>query len=94
MITKTLQIQEISVNELTELITVSLLIKIEKYLDQLKKEETDVLLTLAEVAEYLRVSLVTISQWSKIGVLTPLRIGNRVLFSKKDILNILDESRP
>ena len=51
----------------------------------------DELLTRQEVAEYLRISLVTIHSWNKHGILNPIRMGNRILYKKQDILDVLEE---
>ena len=91
MITKTIQITEVSVDELADKVADKLLLKIESYLKQLSKTKNDELLTRKEVAEYLRVSLVTFSSWSKYGIINPIRMGNRVLFKKQDILNVLEQ---
>ncbi len=39
----------------------------------------------------LRVSLVTIGVWSKVGILNPIRMGNRIFFKEQDILNTLEQ---
>lgn len=44
------------------------------------------LLTRKEVAQILKVSLVTLHHWSKKGLLTPHRIGNKIRFNKADVL--------
>lgn len=44
------------------------------------------LLTRKEVAQILKISLVTIHHWSKKGLLTPHRIGNKIRFNKADVL--------
>ena len=43
------------------------------------------LLTRKEVAQILKVSLVTLHHWSKKGLLTPHRIGNKIRFNKADV---------
>lgn len=47
-------------------------------------------LTRKEVASLLDVSLVTIHEWCKKGILKPKRIGTRVRFSLADIEEILE----
>lgn len=93
MITKTIQIQELTVDELTEKIAEKLLFKIENYLKQIAEKDDDVLLTRLEVADYLKVSLTTIHHWSKNGILEPLRIGNRVYYKRKTIIDNLEGKR-
>ena len=83
MITKTIQITEVSVEELANKVADKLLFKIEDYLKELSKPKNDELLTRKEVANYLRISLVTIHSWNKYGILNPIRMGNRILYKKK-----------
>lgn len=41
--------------------------------------------TRKEVSQILSISLVTISDWSKKGILKPYRIGNRIRFKRKEV---------
>mgnify|MGYP001067316095 CR=1 FL=1 len=91
MITKTIQITEVSVEELADKVADKLMFKIQNYLDELSKPKNDELLTRKEVANYLRISLVTIHSWNKYGILNPIRMGNRILYKKQDILDVLEE---
>jgi len=59
-----------------------------------KQQPTDTtpeLLTRAETAEYLGVSLPTLNDWTKNGTVKGLRIGGRVRYKKTDVLNALQE---
>ncbi len=91
MFTKTIQITEVSVEELAGKVADKLMFKIQNYLDELSKSKNDELLTRKEVANYLRISLVTIHSWNKYGILNPIRMGNRILYKKQDILDVLEE---
>ena len=91
MITKTIQITEASVEELADKVADKLMFKIQNYLDELSKPKNDELLTRKEIANYLRISLVTIHSWNKYGILNPIRMGNRILYKKQDILDVLEE---
>tara|TARA_A200000113_G_C8699731_1_gene301537 strand:+ start:274 stop:570 length:297 start_codon:yes stop_codon:yes gene_type:complete len=42
-------------------------------------------LTRKEVAEILKVSLVTLSDWNKKGVLKPYRLGNLIRYKREEI---------
>ena len=90
MITKTIQINEITVDELADKVADKLLLKIEHYLKELGNPKNESLLTRQETADFLRISLVTIHQWSKYEIINPIRLGNRVYFKKQDILNKLE----
>ena len=93
MITKTIQITEVTVDELADKVADKLLFKIEDYLKELSKSKNDELLTRQEVAEYLRISLVTIHSWNKHGILNPIRMGNRIFYKKQDILDVLEQQK-
>lgn len=43
------------------------------------------LLTREETAEYLKISLTTLWNWSKIGILCSYRIGNRVYYKRSEV---------
>lgn len=49
--------------------------------------------TRKQTAEILQVSLVSLSEWSKSGVLPTVKIGSRVRYKKSDVLNALKEVR-
>ncbi len=69
---------------------------IEKLLGEFSKQftpkEPQVWLSRKDVSELLGVSLVTVHNWSKIGVLYPFKIGTRVHFKRSDIEETLLKS--
>jgi len=95
MISKTVTIQEVSVEELVEKISNSLLNKLEPHFKKLIKENysNDNLLSRKEVGKYLNISLVTVHLWSKEGILKPYKLGTRIYFKEKEILKRLEDSR-
>jgi DNA-directed RNA polymerase specialized sigma24 family protein len=54
--------------------------------------ELDELLTRAETARLLHVSLVTLRNYEKRGILQPSRLGRRVLYSRAQVLACLEAS--
>ena len=92
MIHKTIQIQEITVEELADKVADKLLLKIEKYLNKLNTKKEDTLLTRKEAALYLRVSLTTIHHWTKNRILKAYYMGNRVYYKKEEIYKILEKN--
>lgn len=60
MFTKTVQITEVTVDELADAVADKLMLKIENYLKELSKKKNDEILSRQEVADYLKISLVTI----------------------------------
>lgn len=83
------QIQNLEVNELKELIEIS----VKKALEQKasKQEPETELLTRNQVSKLLGISLVTLTEWIKQGKIPALRIGTRVRFKKDEVLNSLQE---
>ena len=75
----------ITPTELTE----TILKGVKNQLDDLKKNyqprEPEEFLTRVETSKLLKISLVTIHQWVKDGILKPYKVGNRTYFSRKDI---------
>jgi len=92
MIHKTIQIQEIIVKELAEKVSDKLVLKIEKYLKELNAKKDDTLITRQEVASYLSISLQTIHNWTKKGVLSVYYMGNRVYYKKEEIFKTLERN--
>jgi len=51
-------------------------------------------LTVKEVAIYLRVSRVTVWRWCQRGTLPALRVGRNWRIHREDLLNLLDSPQP
>lgn len=51
-------------------------------------------LTRKETAELLCVSLVTIHDWSRSGIIHPYKVGNRTYFKQSEIMEVLNQSNP
>ena len=92
MIQKTIQIQEITVEELAEKVSDKLVVKNEKYLNELNAKKDDTLITRKEVVSYLRVSFPTIDNWTKKGILRAYYMGNRVYYKKEEIFKTLERN--
>lgn len=54
-----------------------------------KKHSQEEYLTRKELAELFKVTLPTISDWSKKGILKPYRLGNLVRFKKSEVESTL-----
>lgn len=63
--------------------------QLEKFSQNFTPKEPTLWITRKEVSELIGVSLVTIHNWSKEGVIIPYKIGNRVRFKRSDIEQIL-----
>ena len=86
---KIILLYNITPDELKEMIIADLKIEIEKLLLKLKVDKPVEYLTRKQVSEILKVSLVTIHSWAKIGILQPYRIGNRVRFKSNELEDAL-----
>ena len=70
--------------------------RIENHLLTIKDQPTappDELLTRKAVAELLQITLPTVHEWTKKGILTAYRIGNRVKYKKAEILENLTKNK-
>ncbi|WP_455626328.1 helix-turn-helix domain-containing protein [Parabacteroides sp.] len=66
---------------------------VRKVLDDLKPQKSEDsirLLTRAEAAKMLRISLPTLADWTRQGMIPAQRIGRRVLYAISDIENTLE----
>ena len=84
------QIENISVDELTEIIAEKLVDKLEKRIATLvSKQNDDELLSRTETAKILKVELTTLWSWTKKGKITAYGIGNRVYYKRGEIMKAL-----
>ncbi|WP_298948569.1 helix-turn-helix domain-containing protein [uncultured Polaribacter sp.] len=92
MITKTIQIQEITVDELADKVADKLLNKIKHYLDVLHTNESDVYLTRQETADFLKINITTLWHWTNKGKIKSYGIGNRRYYNKQEIIALLKKN--
>ena len=55
-------------------------------------KEPEDFLSRKETATLLKISLVTLHQWSNDGILRPMKMGNRTYFSRKEIEKVMYNS--
>lgn len=85
-----IQVENISVEELTEIIAEKLVDKIETRIAMLiSKQNDEELLTRTETAKILKVELTTLWSWTKKGKITAYGIGNRVYYKRGEIMKSL-----
>ena len=89
MITKTIEIQEITVDELADKVADKLLNKIKHYLDDLQTNESDVYITRQETADFLKINITTLWHWTNKGKIKSYGIGNRRYYNKQEIIALL-----
>ena len=61
----------------------------ESFIQQEKESDLNSLLSRKEVAEFLKISLPTLLNYQKSGILRCHRIGSRVLFKKSEVMEAL-----
>lgn len=83
MITKTIQIQEITVDELADKVAEKLLSKIEVYLKEYATKNDEKLLTRKEASSFLKIDQSTLWNWSKKGILVPLELEIECIIKNK-----------
>ena len=89
---KTIQLLNLSTDELKEAISSDLKPQLETLRQELKQQEPEEeLLTRKEVAEKLKITLPTVSSWSKKGILKSHRLGKLVRFKKSEVDKALKE---
>ncbi|MCF6182734.1 helix-turn-helix domain-containing protein [Lutibacter sp.] len=93
MISKIIQIQEITVDELADKVAGKLLNKIDVYLKGYAIKNDDTILTRQETAKFLKINLSTLWSWSKKRILIPFGMGNRVYYKKQEIIDYLENHR-
>lgn len=77
-------------NEIVSLIREAFNVELAEHLKQQEGEsDYNILLSRKEVAEYLKISLPTLHNYQKSGILKYHRVGSRILFKKGEILEAL-----
>ena len=85
-----IQIENISVEELTEIIAEKLVDKLEKKIAALISAQNDEeLLTREETAQLLKIDISTLWNWTKKGKIISHGIGNRVYYKRGEIKKAL-----
>jgi len=58
-----------------------------------EKSDKDTLIKPKEAASFLKVSLVTINEWTKKGILTSYSMGRRKFYKKNEIIEALSSTK-
>jgi hypothetical protein len=93
MVTKTIQITEVTMDELADKVADKLLLKIKSYLADLNKKEKDVYLTRKQTAKFLKISSSTLWRWTNKGKVISYGIGNRRYYKKQEIMDTLKKNQ-
>lgn len=86
-------LQGISLSQLLTQIEALIGNQIKQIAPPIKDEEPNKLMSRKDVADYLQISLPTLSEWTKMGWLRSYKIGNRILYKSKEVDNSLRERK-
>ncbi|MCT4172065.1 helix-turn-helix domain-containing protein [Elizabethkingia anophelis] len=84
-----IQFSQITVEELGQFIEEKIASAIKKS-TIISKSEERLLYTRKETAELLDISLTTLHNWNKAGILNAKKMGSRVYYSKEDVMALLN----
>ena len=86
---KITQVHHINDDDLTQTILEGVEQKLNSFKENFEPKKPTEWLTRKEVCNILSISLVTVTDWSKKGIITPYRIGNRIRFKRNEIESAL-----
>jgi excisionase family DNA binding protein len=89
MNTNSILLQNLSTEQLTDLIGNVFDTKLENFKKNFNTNDPDILLTRAEACEFLKIEQTTLYHWVKAGKVQCYGIANRRFFKKSDLLNSL-----
>ena len=90
---KTLQLIQLSVQDLTDLVSSCISTELEKanhYFSSKAANPQEELLTRDETSKLLKISLTTLWKHSKTGTLPAKKIGHKVYYFRQDVMNRLN----
>jgi len=93
MVTKTIQITEVSIDELADKVADKLMLKIKGYLDELDKKDNEVYLTRKETVDFLKINPTTLWNWTNKGKVISYGIGNRRYYNKQELIDVLRKNQ-
>ncbi len=93
MKTKTIEITEVTVDELADKVADKLLEKIKHYIEYLASNENDVFLTRTEAAEFFKIHATTLWHWTNKGKVKSYGLGNRRYYNKKELIDVLKRNK-
>jgi hypothetical protein len=91
----TIQLIQVTPTELADLISESVKAQLKELYQELKespKTEEAEFISRKETAELFKISLVTVHEWSKLGLIKPYKLGNRTYYKRSELLEKLYSS--
>lgn len=83
-------IQNVTLQELQEMISNTLEEKFKAFTSTRERIEEN-LLTRKETAKLLRISLPTLADWTRQGILKSINLGRRVLYARSEVQRVLEQ---
>lgn len=91
-----IQFINFSQEEFAELISKSVKSQFEELVKESTKEQpqndSEIYLTRKEASKLLKVSLVTVHSYCKKNIIRPLKIGNKTMFNKAELIKVVESS--
>jgi ribosomal protein S20 len=90
-----IQLIQVTPEQLANLISESVKTQIKDFYQSTNKEphpEKEKFLTRKETADFFRISLYTIHDWMKKGIIKPYKAGNRTYFKEAELIEVLNQS--
>ena len=90
-----IQLIQVSPEQLANLISESVHAQIKDLFvkdEQTPQRDSEVFLTRKETAEFFKISLYTIHDWVKKGIIKPYKAGNRTYFKQSELVEVLNNS--
>lgn len=88
---KDLLIQNVTLQELQEMISNTLEEKFKALNSSTRERIEEDLLTRKETAKLLRISLPTLADWTRQGILKSINLGRRVLYARSEVQRVLEQ---
>ncbi len=88
---KNLLIQNVTLQELQEMISNTLEEKFKALNISTRERVEEDLLTRKETAKLLRISLPTLADWTRQGILKSINLGRRVLYARSEVQRVLEQ---
>lgn len=90
-----IQLIQVSPQQLADLISESVNKRIKDLFakdEQTPHRESEAFLTRKETADFFKISLYTVHDWMKKGIIKPYKAGNRTYFKQSELVEVLNNS--
>lgn len=85
MVQNSIILQNVSLSDIETMFSNLIDTKLQSFTQNKPEHDSDNLLTRLETAELLKISLPTLNDWTKVGVIKAKKIGTRVRYLRSDV---------